>query len=69
MVIHDGHEGLQAAGLGVIRHRNPLAGFDLQKAQVVQLPQALVYHRFADLHFIGQLPLGGQAVAGAQLTG
>ena len=69
VVIHDGHEGLQAAGLGVIRHRNPLAGFDLQKAQPVQLPQALVYHRFADLHFIGQLPLGGQAVAGAQLTG
>ena len=35
----------------------------------MQLPQALVYHRFADLHFIGQLPLGGQAVAGAQLAG
>ena len=69
MEIHDGHEGLKAAGLGVIRHRNPLAGFDLQKAQLVQLPQALVHHRFADLHFIGQLPLGGQAVAGAQLAG
>ena len=69
VVIHDGHEGLQTAGLGVICHRNPLAGFDLQKAQLVQLPQALVHHRLADLHFIGQLPLGGQAVAGAQLTG
>ena len=69
VVAHDGHQRFQAAGLGVIRHRNPLAGFDLQKAQLVQLPQALVYHRFADLHFIGQLPLGGQAVAGAQLAG
>ena len=69
MVAHDGHQRFQTAGLGIVCYGHPLAGFDLQKAQPVQLPQTLVYHRFAHLHLIGQLPLGGQAVAGAQLAG
>ena len=35
----------------------------------MQLPQALVDYGLADLHLVGQLPLGGQPVAGAQLAG
>ena len=69
MVAHNGHQGFQTAGLGVIRHRYAFTGFNLQKAQPVQLPQALVHHCFADLHFIGQFPFGGQMIAGPQLTG
>ena len=69
VVAHDRHQRFQTAGLGIIRHGDTLASLDVQKAQPVQLPQSLMHHRFADLHFIGKLPLGGQAVAGAQLAG
>ena len=68
VIAHDGHQRVQTAGLGIVRHRHALAGHDVQKAQAVQLTQPLVYHRFADLHGVGQLPLGGQLVAGPQLA-
>ena len=68
MIPHNGHQRVQTAGLGIVRHRHALAGHDVQKAQAVQLTQPLVYHRFADLHGVGQFPLGGQLVAGPQLA-
>ena len=69
MEIHDGPQRFQAAGLGIVRHGDAPAGGDVQKAQAVQLPQALMDHGLADVHGVGQLPLRGQPVAGLQLPG
>jgi len=67
--VHDGAQGLQAAGLCVVRHGDTPTGGDVQKAQPVQLTQTFVDHGLAYLHLVSQFPLGGQAVAGAQFAG
>lgn len=59
----------QAAGLGVVRHGDAAAGGDVQKAETMQLPQSLMDHGLADLHFIRQLTLSGQPIPRAQLAG
>ena len=69
MEIHDGTQRFQAAGLGVVRHGDTAAGGDVQKAETMQLPQSLMDHGLADLHFIRQLTLGGQPIPRAQLAG
>ena len=69
MIIHNGRQRFQAAGLGIVRHGDAPAGGDVQKAQAVQLPQALMDHGLADVHGVGQLPLRGQPVPGLQLPG
>ena len=69
VIVHDCHQRLQAAGLGIVRHGDAPAGGDIQKAQAVQLPQALMDHGLADVHGVGQLPLRGQPVPGLQLPG
>ena len=68
VIPHNGHQCVQTAGLGIVRHRHALAGHDVQKTQTVQLTKTVMHHRFADLHGVGQLPLGGQLVAGPQLS-
>ena len=69
MEIHDGPQRFQAAGLGVVRHGDAAAGGDVQKAETMQLPQSLMDHGLADLHFIRQLTLGGQPIPRVQLAG
>lgn len=68
VIVHDGHERLETARLGIVRDRHAPAGRDVEKALPPQLTDPLVDDGFADFHLVGQLPLGGQAVARAQLA-
>ena len=67
--MHDGQQGVQRTGLGVICYGDSLAAGHVQKSLPVEFPDTLVDGGLADFHPVGQLPLCGQPVSRAQLPG
>ena len=69
VIAHDGHQGLHGAPAAIVADIDPLTGFDLHEAQLLQLHQPGRDHRSGDPHPQAQLPGRRQLLPYRQLAG
>ncbi len=69
LVLHEGGQRVDVAGVDVVGDDGTLAGFDLDEAPVLELVEAAVDDRTGDVHLLREFAFGGEDLTDFELAG